>query len=155
MRLLLAATLLLSANPALAQMRTDTPDHGTLRVTLPAGEVLISMNTVEDRGLVIHAGGDQEVLVDSAHMPQWLETYGNSALLRLNMGTAQCDVSHRWITFDESGLRASEEFGTCAYDGDYSVTDAGPAYFMKGATEGEKDTTFLFDPASGKISASN
>lgn len=151
MRFLVAALFTLFATTAFAQMRTDTPNEGTLFIDLPHGEVTVTMNMVEGYGLFVHAGGDQEVLLDSAYMPEWLETYANSALLRLHMGTAYCEALFIWITYDENGLRASQDFGTCAYDGEYAASESGATFTMDGMAEGEDPVTFVLDPVSGEV----
>lgn len=153
MRSILALTLALSASTAFAQMRIDIPDDRTLFVELPYGEVTITMNTVEGYGLFVHAGGSQELLLESAHMPEWLEVFGNSALLRLNMGTAHCEALFAWITYDASGLRASDIFGTCAYEGDYAASEGGATYTMDAMTEGPATVTYVLDSLSGQVSA--
>lgn len=152
MRFLIALALALTASSALAQMRIDTPDDSTLFIELPHGEVLVTMNTVEGYGLFVHAGGDQEVLLESAHMPEWLEVYGNSALLRLHMGTAQCEALFAWVTYDANGLRASDVFGTCAYEGDYAASEGGATYTMDAMTNGGTPVTYVLDSLSGQVS---
>lgn len=151
MRLALAVTLMLAATPAFSQMRTDTPDSGTLFIDLPHGQVSVTLNTVENYGFWVRAAGAQEIGIPGAHMPQWLETHENSALLRLNMGTAFCSASHVWITYDAEGLRTTDEFGTCSFDGVYAVTKDGPTYAMEGRSDNEADAVFLFDAASNTV----
>ena len=126
-------------------------DTGMLKVTLPAGVVEISMNGVEGYGLFIYAGSD-EVLMESAHIPRLLKIYQNSALLELPTDTSACPIMFAWVTYDAAGLRASEEFGTCAEDANYETTDTGPVVSMEKPNSPGTTVSYRYDEASGKIS---
>jgi hypothetical protein len=134
----------------LVSTENNIPDNGTLRVELPQGEVGITLNTVEDYGIVLHAGGQYEVLLESAHMPRLLKVHENSALLELSMGGRACPILFAWITYDADGLRASEEFGTCAEQASFAVTEAGPAVSME-EVETRNEVVYVYDAGTGAL----
>lgn len=152
---ILAASLL-SVLPANAEVLVSTqdnvPDDGTLTLTLPAGPVEITMNTVEGTGLFVHAGGSYEVLLDSAHMPRLLKTYENSALLELYTGGNACPILFAWVTFDENGLRSSGDFGTCAEQANFEETGLGPVVTMDDLENAGQTVSYIYDEVAGNLS---
>ena len=101
---------------------------------LPQGKVSVEINGVEGNenghGLVVQAGGDKEVLLDSDSLPDVVAKHGNSALLRVFSGGNACPAMYTWLTFDRDGLRATPSFGTCAEDGALVETTAYPAFVL-------------------------
>jgi hypothetical protein len=118
-----------------------------LRLNLPHGEVIIGINQVEGEGLVIHAGGDKELLMDSAYMPEVMTTYEDSVLLQLAMGGNACPATYVWLTYDGKDLRSSKEFGTCQEGGELKKTDGFPAFIMD---DGDSDTQQIRYDYDGK-----
>ncbi len=158
MRLLASALALslLATLPSHAEVLVSTqdnvPDDGTLTVSLPAGDVGITMNTVEGTGLFVHAGGSHEVLLDSAHMPRLLKTYSESALLELYTGGNACPILYAWITYDEDGLRSSGDFGTCAEEASFEETGMGPVVTMNDLQNPGQTISYIYDEKNGKLS---
>lgn len=146
----LFATLSASAE-VLVATSDNTPDDGTLTLTLPQGPVDITMNTVEGYGLFVHAGGSHEVLIDSAHMPRLLKTHSNSALLELYTGGNACPVLFAWVTYDAEGLRTSGDFGTCAEQANYEETSAGPVVSMDDISNPGRTLSYAYDETSGAL----
>lgn len=135
----------------LVSTHDNIPDDGTLKVTLPAGDLDITMNTVEGYGLFVHAGGSHEVLIDSAHMPRLLKTHGDSALLELNTGTSACPILFAWVTYDAEGLRTSGDFGTCAEEASFAEDEAGPVVSMNDVADASQVVHYAYDEASAAL----
>lgn len=153
MRLLIALPLILAAGAAQAQFRASVDNDATLFIDLPHGQVEITRITADDVfGFWAHAGGSQEIVLEGEYMPEWIETYNDSALLRLHMGTAACEAMYAWVTYDEKGLRTSGTFGTCAYDGVYEVGPDGASYTMDNDVGDEPTITYTLDPETGEVS---
>jgi hypothetical protein len=158
MRLLanILAVSLLAALPAAAEVlvsnQPNVDQDGTLVVNLPQGALDITMNTVEGTGLFVHAGGSHEVLLESAYMPRLLKIHGNSALLELYTGGNACPILFAWVSYDETGLRASEEFGTCAEEASFEESAKGPVVTMDDIEAGSGTKSYLYDEKAGKVS---
>lgn len=153
MRFMIIFLLLFSTGSAKSQFRTHVYDERILYVDLPYGKVEISRVTVGDNfGFWAQAHGTIEITLESALMPYWIETYENSALLRLDMGTAGCRTMYAWITYDKDGLRTSGSFGTCAYDGVYEVGPNGPSYTMENNIKGDPTISYVLDQKTGQVS---
>ena len=152
-----AALSLVFALPAAAEQLTPqhkpVDDDATLTITLPTGKVEISRNTVEGTGLFVQAGGSHEVLLESRHLPQLLKTQGNSALLQLNTGDAQCPTRFAWVSLDDKGLRTSGSFGTCAKDASASLegSDAGPVLVLKNREYENKTVSYRYNEATAEL----
>ena len=116
-----------------------------LRLNLPHGEVIIGINQVEGEGLVIHAGGNKELLMDSAYMPEVMTTYENSVLLQLAMGGNACPATYVWLTYDGKDLRSSKEFGTCLESGEVKKTDGFPAFIMDDGDSASQQIRYDYD----------
>lgn len=126
--------LFLLPSMILAAASTSGSQPSLIQLDLPQGQVSIEINGVEGNenghGLVVHAGGDKEVLIDSDALPDVVAKHGNSALLRVFSGGNACPALYTWLTFDRDGLRATPAFGTCAEDGALVETKAYPAFIL-------------------------
>ncbi len=152
----LIASSLLMAIPARAEVLVaqsdNIPNDGKLTLTLPAGPVDIAMNTAKGTGLIVKAGGSQNAMFDTPYMPRLLKTYRNSALLELATGGNACPILYGWITYDAKGLRASDDFGTCAEDARYEETKEGPVVSMEDLHKPGHVVNYLYQPATNTLS---
>ncbi|WP_143155534.1 hypothetical protein [Loktanella atrilutea] len=96
----------------------------TFDVHVPLGTVQMAKKTASSP-LVLSANSD-ELVLESAYFPR-VETFsGNSFLIFLSSETHSCAGYYTWVTLDESGLRASPEFGNCSDRGKVMFTSQGP-----------------------------
>lgn len=151
----LILALLLGSLPARSEPLVADADNlqndETLVITLPAGPIEITMDQVSAARLIIKDGKGQTVTIDSAYMPRLLKSFHNSALLELNTGGNACPILFGWVTLDARGLRASEDFGTCAEDASYEETKDGPVVNMDDIGDPGHTVSYLYDPKSNKL----
>jgi hypothetical protein len=151
---LTALSLVMSISAHAEPLVANTNNLGNdekLVLSLPAGPVEITMNGVESTGLIVSARGSQEVLIDSAYMPRLLKTYRDSALLELSTGGNACPILFAWVTFDAKGLRASEDFGTCAEEADYEESEKGPVVSMDDLQKPGRVVSYLYNSATNDL----
>ncbi|NTG51679.1 hypothetical protein G6M04_30235 [Agrobacterium rhizogenes] len=120
-----------------------------MSLDLPKGKVSIEVNGVEGNanghGLIVQAGGNKEVLLDSDSLPDVVAKHGDSALLRVYTGGNACPAMYTWLTYDKKGLRATDQFGTCAEDGDLIQRKGYPSFVLEGIGESTDRVQFDFD----------
>lgn len=152
MRFLIALALMAAPAVAYAQMNADISDDATLVIDLPQGKVEITRNTIKDYGFFVHARGTEEGMLEGQHMPRWVDTYQDSALLRLDMATASCRWMYSWVTLNADGLTVSEEFGTCADEGTLTAEGDSVHYTMANTIDGPETITYTLDAKTGIVS---
>ncbi|MET3600259.1 hypothetical protein [Martelella mangrovi] len=128
-------TVLLTGNAFADDSRT---------VELPAGAIEIDLDRSNFEAII--SDGETRVRLDSAYLPDVVETYGDSALLFMATGGNACAGFFSWVTLDEEGLRATEPFGTCAGGGPIEMTDEGPMLVL--AAGGGDEMGYVFDGAA-------
>ena len=116
---------------------------------MPRGKVSIEINGVEGNenghGLVVHAGGDKEALIDSESLPDVVTKSGDSVLLRVFTGGNACPAMYAWLTYDREGLRATPTFGTCAEDGELVPGTGHPAFVLDKLGNGPGKIRYDYD----------
>ncbi|QDG93762.1 hypothetical protein NIBR502774_14245 (plasmid) [Rhizobium sp. NIBRBAC000502774] len=138
------------AEPLVA-LSDDLGNDEKLVLSLPAGPVEITMDQATGTELIVSAGRDKQVKIDSAYMPRLLKTYRDSLLLELNTGGNACPILFGWVTFDAKGLRASEDFGTCAEDANYEETEKGPVVSMDDLHNPGHTASYLYNPTTNDL----
>lgn len=153
-RSLILATILIAipanAEPLVADANNLQNDE-TLVITFPVGAVEITMDQASGARLIIKDGKGQTATFDSAYMPRFLKRFHDSVLLELNTGGNACPILFGWVTLDDRGLRASEDFGTCAEDASYKETKDGPIVSMDDIGNPGHAVSYLYNPASNKL----
>lgn len=81
-------------------------------VELPFGNIDIIRDAPNFAAVV--TDGSTEIRLDSAYLPDVVETYDNSVLIFMATGGNACAGHFSWVTLDENGLSATAPFGTCA-----------------------------------------
>lgn len=99
-------------------------------IRLPLGSVQMSKKFSSPE-LTLSAGSHQ-LMFDSSYFPEVEALSGNSFLIFLASGEHACSGYYIWTTFDESGLRASSQFGSCSDRGEVLRTAQGLMLVMPG-----------------------
>lgn len=125
MRLLLI-TLSVAASLASGAALADDATE----VRLPLGSVQMSKKYSSPE-LTLSTGADQ-LTFESSYFPEVEALSGNSFLIFLASGEHDCAGYYIWTTFDDAGLRASPQFGSCSDRGEVLRTPQGLMLVMPG-----------------------
>jgi hypothetical protein len=118
----LALTVSLVAGPAFADDSTE--------IRLPLGSVLMTRTSADDD---LTLATDVDTLTfQSAYFPEVEALSGNSFLIFLATGEHDCAGYYIWGTLEDTGLRASPQFGNCSDRGEVLRTAKGLMLVMPG-----------------------
>ncbi len=126
-------TFLLAATAARSDVEID--------IRLPLGTVQMAQKNMSPR---LHLTKEAEKLTfESAYFPEVEALSGNSFLIFLASGEFKCPGFYIWVTFDETGLHASPEFGSCSDRGEVLRTPQGLMLVMPDPASSRSASYFL------------
>ena len=128
-----ALLMSLVAAPAFADDSTE--------IRLPLGSVLMTRTFANDN-LTLATEVDK-LTFQSAYFPEVEALSGNSFLIFLATGEHDCAGYYIWGTLDDTGLRASPQFGSCSDRGEVLRTAKGLMLVMPGPKASAAVSYFL------------